>query len=104
MENEYGTLSQTINALKEQGYYVDFNMHNNCLICHQSPEALSPSEFEIDAIFRYEGDTDPGDESILYAISSPQYKVKGLLVNAFGIYAENDSAVLVQKLHRAHLC
>ena len=39
------------------------------------------------------------DEAVVYAISSPVFGVKGVLVNAYGIYADEASDVLVQKLH-----
>ena len=42
--------------------------------------------------------SDVDNESILYAISSTQNNVKGLLVNAYGIYADTASTALVAKL------
>jgi hypothetical protein len=100
MENAYGTLSQTINGLKKEGYHLDFNLQQECLVCHQDNIALSPDDFEIDAVYRFEGDSNPDDESILYAISSRKYKVKGVLVNAYGIYSDGISATLVEKLQK----
>lgn len=100
MENAYGTLSQTINGLKKEGYTLDFNLQQECLVCHHINIAMSPDDFEIDAVYRFEGDSNPDDESILYAISSLNHNVKGLLVDAYGIYSEGMSAALVEKLQR----
>ena len=100
MENNFGTVSQTINALKRQGYDLDFNIKQECLICHQTNTVLSPEDFEMDAVYRFEGESNPDDEAVVYAISSPKYSVKGILVNAYGIYADDASDALVQKLHK----
>ena len=101
MNEDYGTLSQTMNALKEEGYIHDFNLGEDCLICNSLVTSLSPDEFEIDHVFRFEGDSNPDDQSILYAISSTQHDVKGLLVNGYGISAETSTNAIIAKL-RTH--
>lgn len=100
MENNFGTVSQTIDALKQQGYDLDFNIKHECLICHQTNTVLSPEDFELDAVYRFEGESNPDDEAVVYAISSPKFGVKGVLVNAYGLYADDASDALVQKLHK----
>ena len=102
MKHDYGTLSQTINALKEDGYTFDFNLQNECLECHHTNLLLSPEDFEIDAVYRFEGESNPDDESILYAISSTKYNVKGVLVNAYSIYSDEYSTTIMSKLSRHH--
>lgn len=85
MEESFGTLSRTINGLKKEGYTLDFNLGNECIICHKSDTILSPDDFEIDKVYRFEGESNPDDESILYAISSKINGEKGLSVNGYGI-------------------
>ena len=98
MNESYGTLSETINGLNKQGYVLDFNIRRDRLICHQTQPILSPSDFEIDKIYRFEGESNPDDESILYAISSPKYGVKGILVDGYGISSDDVSEELIAKL------
>lgn len=100
MKESFGTLSQTINGLKKEGYTLDFNIQQECIVCHQSNTILSPDNFEIDKVYRFEGESNPDDESVLYAISSPKYNVKGLLVNGYGISSDKASAAVVEKLQR----
>ncbi|QHS56630.1 phosphoribosylpyrophosphate synthetase [Mucilaginibacter sp. 14171R-50] len=100
MKTDYGTLSQTINGLKAEGYTLDFNVQKDCLICHNTNTQLSPEEFEIDGVFRFEGESDPDDEAVLYAISSTKSDAKGVLVNGYGVSNDDASAALVQKLNR----
>lgn len=99
MKESYGTLSETINALYKEGYTLDFNIHEQYIVCHTAPLKLSPNEFEIDKVFRFEGDSNPEDQSILYAISSTKFNVKGLLVNGYGISADTKVDELIAKLN-----
>ncbi|MEZ4906023.1 MAG: hypothetical protein R2822_31770 [Spirosomataceae bacterium] len=56
------------------------------------------NEFEIDEFYRFEGQTDPADEAILYAISSDKYNLKGVLVSGYGIYTEPLTNEMLEKL------
>lgn len=100
MEESYGTLSETINGLKKEGYALDFNIHGECFVCHQSNEVLSPDDFEIDKTYRFEGESNPEDESIVFAISSKKFNAKGTLVNGYGIYANDATSTLIAKLKK----
>jgi hypothetical protein len=65
MKESYGTLSETINALKKEGYTMDFNIREAYGIHHQADMILSPDDFKIDKVYRFEGATNPDDQSIL---------------------------------------
>ncbi|MBA3683133.1 MAG: phosphoribosylpyrophosphate synthetase [Bacteroidetes bacterium] len=97
MEN-YDTLVEAINGLKKQGYTEDFNLKQNCIECRNGDYKIFHNEFHIDKFFRFEGNTDPADESILYAISSDKYKLKGVLVNGYGISSEPLTNEMLDKL------
>ncbi|HWB94500.1 MAG TPA: hemerythrin domain-containing protein [Puia sp.] len=96
------TLVDALDQLKARGYTQDFSVlpGDNCLICSSTSATLSPEEFQIDEILRFEGQTDPDDEMILFAISSDKFGIKGFVVNAYGIYAEDTGNALVEKLTR----
>lgn len=100
-KNNYDTVTDAITDLKKRGYTIDFSImiEKECLICHETKTELLPDEFKIDGFYRFEGDSDPGDEMVVYAISSTDEKLKGIVVNAYGIYADNASSRLVKKLN-----
>ncbi len=102
LSESYGTLSETINGLVKQGYTYDFNIKNECLICHRTNITLSPDDFQIDQVYRFEGDSDPEYQSILYAISSVKFNVKGTLVNGYGTSSDETATKLIEKLNTHH--
>lgn len=95
----YDTLTAAIEGLRSQGYTEDFNVAYNCLECRSGSIQLPPDEFQIDGFYRFEGQTDPADESIVYAISSGKHGLKGVLVNGFGISADEMASELLAKLN-----
>lgn len=95
MNYSYDTLSEAISSLRSRGYTTDFNLAENCLICNGT--RFDVSDFEIVETFRFEGASNPDDSSILYAIESNKGD-KGLLVSAYGMYAEGMSAEMAKKL------
>ncbi|MEO5905464.1 MAG: phosphoribosylpyrophosphate synthetase [Saprospiraceae bacterium] len=96
---QYDTLTQAIEALRLQGYTEDFNLQSNCIECRGGEHNLSPDEFRIDKVFRFYGANDPADESVLYAISSIDAMLKGVLVNGYGATADELDAAMIQKLN-----
>jgi iron-sulfur cluster repair protein YtfE (RIC family) len=98
--HNYETVSEALNDLIKRGYTHDFNVHleEECLVCNNTMTQLSSNDFEIDETYRFEGNTDPGDEMILFAISSPKHKIKGTLLNAYGLYSDSATTKIVEKL------
>ncbi len=105
LKESFGTLSETINGLIKIGYIHDFNIQEECLVCHQSDGPLSPDDFHIDKVYRFEGASNPEDQSVLYAISSAKHNLKGTLVNGYGISSDEASSKVITKLrtHEEHI-
>jgi len=95
----YDTLSEAMSALRKQGYTQDFNLKGNRVVCSTGKYDMQHHEFEIDKSFRFDVDEDPSDQAVLYAISSPVYNIKGLLVNGVGIYSDEIANELLEKLN-----
>ena len=95
----YDTVTEAISDLQQRGYNHNFNTRKDCLFCDEKDVNLKPADFEVDEVYRFEGNSDPGDENVVYAISSANSDLRGILVMAFGTYAEEVSSELLQKLH-----
>ena len=95
----YDTLSEAMNSLKSRGYTHEFSVSpdDDCTICSGSTtKNLMPNSFVIDEVFRFEGPSDPGDEMILFAISSPKHSLKGTFMSAFGSYSDDNTSEVIK--------
>ena len=94
----YDTVVEAINGLKIRGYTLDFNIAADKIICRDNKHCLNPDEFEITEVHRFEGDTNPSDEDVVYAVQSIDGNLKGVITSAFGPYADNVSTEIIRKL------
>jgi hypothetical protein len=94
----YDTVTEAVNGLKERGYNIDFNIAFDKLICSDNNIGLQPDEFKIVEVHRFEGDSNPDDEDVVYAVESKQGNIKGIITSAFGLYADPVSNKIIQKL------
>jgi quercetin dioxygenase-like cupin family protein len=92
------TVSEVLNALKSEGYTVDFNLDDNCLVCHSNALKIHPDDFTVDKHYRFEGMSDPEDEAIVYAISSSKHNIKGTLVDGYGTSSDANSFAMINAL------
>ena len=86
----YATVSKALEELAEKGYTVDYNLQEDKII-------NSPHDFTIQEIYRYEGETDPGDEATVFGIKSTAGE-KGTFVAGLNAYTENSAAQVLNEL------
>lgn len=91
------TLSQRMNELKEKGYTCDFNLDDDKIKDSNVNSTYLPDQFNVDKVYRFEGMTNPADNSILYAITTSDDR-KGLLVDGYGVTGGQVSKELRDKL------
>ena len=95
---DYGTLSQAINKLKlEEGYKHDFNLLDEKIELKSENTTFGVEEFEVDKVLRFEGMSNPDDNSILYAITTTNGQ-KGILTDGYGISSGQISKEMMKKL------
>jgi len=94
----YESLVDALRDLKTRGYTQYFEMEYFTIYCGLLDIRLTPEEFTVDETYRFEDDSTPDDSSVLYVISSKDGKIKGTLVDAYGVYAENMSFDMAMKL------
>ena len=93
----YESLVDALKDLKARGYTRYFEMEYSCIYCGLLDLRLNPEEFTVDEVYRFEDDSNPDDGSVLYVISSTA-GVKGTLVDAYGVYADNMSFDMAMRL------
>ncbi len=94
----YDTMIEAIQDLKELGYTYDFNLMDNHIHCKDISTSFGPDDFNVSAVFRFEGMSNPSDNSILYAVET-MTGIKGLLLDSYGVYSGEISEELLQKLN-----
>ncbi|MFP4060900.1 MAG: phosphoribosylpyrophosphate synthetase [Bacteroidota bacterium] len=94
------SLSEVMNNLREKGYNTDFYFKKGKLQSSESGKFYSPDQVKISDTFRFEGDSNPDDSSILYAIIVPETGEMGLLADAYGVSSNEDLNEYMQKVEK----
>ena len=95
--HQYDTLSEATNDLQKRGFTHDFNLEKDRIYCKQLNMHYRPKEFNVTEVYRFEGMSNPDDNSVVYAIETSNGD-KGILVDAYGAYAESISEEMLRKL------
>lgn len=92
MENRYhyASVLKALEELKTMGFTTDFNLMEEDIQSH-------PEHYEILHIYRYEGESNPDDEAIVYGIKSNAGE-KGVFVAGFSANSESEAAKVLQEL------
>lgn len=98
----YDTVVDALNGLKARGYSINFNIAFDKLMCSENKICLNPNEFEIVEVHRFEGNTNPADEDVVYAVESINGNIRGVVTSAFGVYADPASTEMIRKLSMHH--
>jgi hypothetical protein len=94
----YETVVAAIEGLKARGYTTNFNIAFDKIMCSDTGACLNPHEFEIVEVYRFEGNSDPDDQDVVYAVESIDGKMKGVITSAYGLYADEASTEMIDKL------
>lgn len=86
----YATVSKALDQLNEKGFTYDFNLNEDVI-------KKNPEKFEIVHVYRYEGNSDPGDEAVVYGIKSTSGK-KGVYVAGFSANSDSETAKILSDL------
>lgn len=81
----YATVSKALDELNEKGFTYDFNLHDKDII-------RNPDHYQIKYIYRYEGNSNPDDEAIVYGIESKSGK-KGVYVAGFNANSVTEATL-----------
>ena len=77
----YESPTDALNDLRKRGYDADFDLQSDCLYCADLDLRLYEEEFHVDEVYRFEGELNPSDNAVVYALTSPT-GVKGTVVDS----------------------
>jgi hypothetical protein len=97
---KYDTTTEAVMKLREIGFTENYSISEGYI--SNGTEKFDVDDVRILFTSRYEGDSDPADETTVYGLET-KHGTKGILVTADGIYADRNAGELLQKLHRNKL-
>ena len=96
------TVSSATQRLQAEGYTGNwYATPDGTLRCDETGEESQLDELDAHEVLRFEGQSDPGDEMIVFALQSPSGH-KGIFTAAFGADTSSDDAAVIAQLRRRH--
>lgn len=91
------TLSATTRKLSENGYVTQFKALKNGLESLETHDVFGPADVKIVNFYRFEGESDPSDNAILYVVETNTGE-KGTLTDAYGVYTDLKVSEFVKEV------
>lgn len=95
------SMTQVLDNLKGRGFTAHLGFVNDELRVLDSGKVLQPEEIVVREVHRFEGVSDPDDMSVIYAIEGHD-GTRGVLVDAFGVYADPAVGQLLRNVPIHH--
>jgi hypothetical protein len=89
------TQSEALQRLTAAGYIDDYRAESLGLRGRADADVRPPESFLVDEIVRFEGESDPSEESIVFALTSQVDGSRGTYTVAFGPVMDPLDAVMV---------
>ena len=86
-------MTEILERLVAEGYVADFRL-NNGVRCPN--DCAGPAT--VDSTWRFEGASDPDDESIVLAVRCPACGTRGVLTTAYGAMLSGPEALALAEL------
>jgi hypothetical protein len=94
------TVTEATRALQEDGYTGNWYANDaGQLVCGECGAEFDPADVTVDRILRFEGQSDPDDEMIVFALRGPCGH-RGTYSAAYGPYRSPEDAVVIARLPR----
>ena len=78
------TLSEALRRLSVAGYADDFRAESGGLRSRSRQTVHPPEAFRVDEIVRFEGESDPDEESAVFALTLPAEGTRGTYTVTYG--------------------
>lgn len=99
LKEDYETLSQAMNDLNKNGFGKGFVAEDTQIRVTNSALTYEPNELEIVHTYRFEGMSNPQDDTILFAIEAED-GVKGTLVMSYSS-KHSQNVELIKQIPKA---
>ncbi|MDI1255872.1 MAG: hypothetical protein PSV16_07205 [Flavobacterium sp.] len=84
-------------AVEKMGFTSQFEVNAYGLYSFKSEQTFNPEEIKIEHFYRFEGESNPDDSAILYAIVTDSGE-KGTLVDGYGTQADAATGAFIKRV------
>lgn len=91
------TLTSCVNKVVKDGYVDSFKVTQQGLYSAAKDMNYQPEQVRVINFYRFEGQSDPGDNAIMYVIETEDGQ-KGTLIDAYGAYSDNSVNTFMDKV------
>lgn len=91
------TLTSCVNKVVKDGYVDSFKVTQQGLYSASKDKNYQPEQVRVINFYRFEGQSDPGDNAIMYVIETEDGQ-KGTLIDAYGAYSDNSVNAFMDKV------
>ncbi len=95
------TLASCTNMLYQKGYVAQFKAQTTGIESLDTNIVFLPEDVKINNFYRFEGESDPSDSSILYAIETKSGE-KGTLIDGYGMYYNAKISEFIKEVEEIH--
>lgn len=90
-----------LEVLTGTGYTSQFKATEKGITSMATAKTYKPDEVSINHFYRFEGESDPDDSAIVYAIETKDGE-KGTLIDSYGMYNDPLVAAFIKKVESIH--
>lgn len=95
--NQFDTLTEALTDLNKRGFTYSFEIVENGARCIETGEMFEPEYIIIEEYHRFEGESNPDDMSVVYAIQTSN-GLKGTFIDAYGAYSSSHTGSFLKKV------
>jgi hypothetical protein len=87
---EMNTLSEILEKLRLKGFDHELKMTDHGKMQSDLGKIYTPEDLTIIKTYRFEGDSDPADNSVLYLLEDKDGQI-GYILDAYGMYSSQEN-------------
>ena len=95
------SLVTVLAEIEKLGFRSQFEVNGKYLVSLKTDKHFLPEEVKIIHFYRFEGESNPDDSSIMYAIETNNNEM-GTLVDGYGTTADAETAAFILKVTAIH--
>jgi hypothetical protein len=92
------SLAAAIERLGRRGFTHTLRVEDGRLLDLATGQLYEPDLLEVDELVRFEGESDPDEQAVLFALRSPHGQPLGTLASAFGAMLPPEEGEVIRRL------